>query len=132
MNVFLQRLFSLCFISMYNVMNKLLEYTYFHILNNVTSYTFDAYFKNNRKPSVYPLSWMKSWLEEFDRQYSGFIRRRTESPMHSKNIQYWISKQPTSNLLFSLLEGELLVQDHVCSWKKSVKKQKKSVTVFTV
>ena len=60
MNAFLQRLFSLCFISMYNVMNKLLEYTYFHILNNVTSYTFDAHFKNNRKPSVYPLSWMKS------------------------------------------------------------------------
>ena len=33
---------DLCFISTYSVLNKLPEYTYFHISKNITSYTFVA------------------------------------------------------------------------------------------
>ena len=33
---------DLCFISTYSVLNKLSEYTYFHISKNITSYTFVA------------------------------------------------------------------------------------------
>ena len=36
--------FDLCFISMYNVLNTLSQYTYFYISNNITSYTFVACF----------------------------------------------------------------------------------------
>ena len=51
-STFLYRLFypkeffyHLCFISMYNVLNTLAEYTYFFISKNITSYTFSLFFK---------------------------------------------------------------------------------------
>ena len=51
-STFLYRLFypkeffyHLRFISMYNVLNTLAEYTYFFISKNITSYTFSLFFK---------------------------------------------------------------------------------------
>ena len=38
---------------MNSVFNKLLEYTYFYISKDITAYTFIAFFKNRRKPSVH-------------------------------------------------------------------------------
>ena len=42
----------LCFISMYSVLNTLLEYTYFYIPENISLYTFLLVFKNRRKSSL--------------------------------------------------------------------------------
>ena len=37
--------FNICFISMYGLLNTLVEYTYFYISKNITSYTFLLHFK---------------------------------------------------------------------------------------
>ena len=51
---FMVYLFMYSIISMYSILNTLLEYTYFYISKNITSYTFVACFQKLRKPSVYP------------------------------------------------------------------------------
>ena len=41
------------FLATFILLNKLSEYVYFYISENITSYTFVACFQNHRKPSVY-------------------------------------------------------------------------------